>query len=115
MTSPATARNHTALPKARILIEALPWLTRFHGKTVVVKFGGNAMVSPQLQRAFAEDMVYLRYAGRAFAAGESSPLPELPVQYADYACHQRKWLTSELMETELEYWRFQLQGGLPPL
>ncbi|MFF2370404.1 acetylglutamate kinase [Agromyces sp. NPDC058110] len=53
----------TASAKAHVLIDALPWLKRFHGETVVVKFGGNAMVSPELQRAFAEDMVYLRYAG----------------------------------------------------
>ncbi|HEY1105668.1 MAG TPA: acetylglutamate kinase [Agromyces sp.] len=52
-----------AAAKARVLIESLPWLKRFHGETIVVKFGGNAMVSPELQRAFAEDMVYLRYAG----------------------------------------------------
>jgi acetylglutamate kinase len=45
------------------LIESLPWLKRFHDQIIVVKFGGNAMVSPELQRAFAEDMVYLRYAG----------------------------------------------------
>ena len=49
--------------KAQVLIDSLPWLKRFHGETIVVKFGGNAMVSPGLQRAFAEDMVYLRYAG----------------------------------------------------
>jgi acetylglutamate kinase len=49
--------------KAATLIESLPWLQRFHGQIIVVKFGGNAMVSPELQRAFAEDMVYLRYAG----------------------------------------------------
>ena len=52
-----------AARKAETLIESLPWLKRFHGETIVVKFGGNAMVSPELQRAFAEDMVYLRYAG----------------------------------------------------
>lgn len=52
-----------AAVKAGVLIESLPWLKRFHGETIVVKFGGNAMVSPELQRAFAEDMVYLRYAG----------------------------------------------------
>ncbi|MFO7690542.1 MAG: acetylglutamate kinase [Cryobacterium sp.] len=45
------------------LIESLPWLKRFHDQIVVVKFGGNAMVSEELQRAFAQDMVYLRYAG----------------------------------------------------
>ena len=52
-----------AARKAETLIESLPWLKRFHGEIIVVKFGGNAMVSPELQRAFAEDMVYLRYAG----------------------------------------------------
>lgn len=49
--------------KAQTLIEALPWLKRFHGKVMVIKFGGNAMVSEELQRAFAEDIVYLRFAG----------------------------------------------------
>ncbi|UQX90103.1 acetylglutamate kinase [Jatrophihabitans telluris] len=49
--------------KASTLIDALPWLERFHGKVIVVKYGGNAMVSPQLQQAFAEDIVFLRYAG----------------------------------------------------
>ncbi len=52
-----------ASSKAATLIEALPWLERFHGETIVIKFGGNAMVSPELQAAFAEDMVFLRYAG----------------------------------------------------
>jgi acetylglutamate kinase len=51
------------LVKAGTLIDALPWLEQFHGKVVVIKYGGNAMVSPQLQRAFAEDIVFLRYAG----------------------------------------------------
>ena len=49
--------------KAATLVDALPWLARFHGKIVVVKYGGNAMTSPELQRAFAEDVVFLRYAG----------------------------------------------------
>ncbi|WP_104162349.1 acetylglutamate kinase [Cryobacterium sp. N22] len=49
--------------KAATLIEALPWLKKFHDQIIVIKFGGNAMVSEELQRAFAEDMVYLRYAG----------------------------------------------------
>jgi acetylglutamate kinase len=52
-----------AADKAATLIESLPWLKRFHDQIIVVKFGGNAMVSEELQRAFAEDMVYLRYAG----------------------------------------------------
>jgi acetylglutamate kinase len=59
----ADARAEGAEVKAGTLIESLGWLKRFSGKIVVVKFGGNAMVSPELQKAFAEDMVYLRYVG----------------------------------------------------
>jgi acetylglutamate kinase len=62
-TSQPTARGHAALPKAGALVEALPWLKSFSGRTVVVKYGGNAMTSPELQAAFAEDVVFLRYAG----------------------------------------------------
>jgi acetylglutamate kinase len=46
-----------------MLVEALPWLKRFSGRTVVVKYGGNAMTSDELRTAFAEDVVFLRYAG----------------------------------------------------
>jgi acetylglutamate kinase len=49
--------------KTAVLIESLPWLKQFHGKIMVVKFGGNAMVDEKLQRAFAEDMAYLHFAG----------------------------------------------------
>lgn len=56
-------RHADALRKVRTLVEALPWLTRFHGKTVVVKFGGNAMTDDALKQAFAQDIVFLRYAG----------------------------------------------------
>ncbi|GAA1591394.1 acetylglutamate kinase [Actinoplanes couchii] len=52
-----------AQQKAEILIEALPWLERFHGATVVIKYGGNAMVDPALSEAFAADMVFLRHVG----------------------------------------------------
>ncbi|GHC42217.1 acetylglutamate kinase [Streptomyces cinnamoneus] len=58
-----STRRHTALPKARTLVEALPWLTRHHGKTVVIKFGGNAMVDEELKGAFAQDVVFLRQSG----------------------------------------------------
>jgi acetylglutamate kinase len=67
MTAPGTdsaARfDPSATAKASALIESLPWLKRFSGETIVVKFGGNAMIDDELKRAFAEDMVYLRYAG----------------------------------------------------
>jgi acetylglutamate kinase len=52
-----------ALEKAAVLVDALPWLQRFHDKIVVIKYGGNAMTSPELQAAFAEDVMFLRYAG----------------------------------------------------
>jgi acetylglutamate kinase len=52
-----------AAAKAAVLVESLPWLKRFAGKIIVVKFGGNAMVDQDLKRTFAEDMVYLRHAG----------------------------------------------------
>jgi acetylglutamate kinase len=58
-----TATIDLAQEKAATLIEALPWLARFHGATVVVKYGGNAMTDPELKKAFAADMVFLRYAG----------------------------------------------------
>ena len=59
----STARGHVALPKAAALVEALPWLKSFSGKTVVVKYGGHAMTTPELQASFAEDVVFLRYCG----------------------------------------------------
>jgi acetylglutamate kinase len=51
------------LEKARILVEALPWISRFRGKTVVVKVGGRAMDEPALRRAFAEDLILLSWVG----------------------------------------------------
>jgi len=61
--APAASRGHAALPKAQVLVEALPWLARFSGKTVVVKYGGHAMSELSLRDSFAEDIVFLRYAG----------------------------------------------------
>ncbi len=52
-----------AQKKAETLVEALPWFERFHGSIVVIKYGGNAMTDEALKRAFAEDIVFLRYAG----------------------------------------------------
>jgi acetylglutamate kinase len=58
-----SSRHAAALEKAGLLVEALPWLERFHNKVVVIKYGGNAMTDIALQQAFAEDVVFLRYAG----------------------------------------------------
>ena len=52
-----------ATDKAATLAAALPWLKTYHGKTIVVKYGGNAMTDDSLKKAFAEDIVFLRYAG----------------------------------------------------
>ena len=49
--------------KAQILAQALPYIRRFHGKTMVIKYGGNAMTDPALQAAFAEDVVLLKLVG----------------------------------------------------
>jgi acetylglutamate kinase len=49
--------------KAKTLVEAAPWIRKFQGKIVVIKFGGNAMVDEALQRSFAEDVAFLRLVG----------------------------------------------------
>jgi len=52
-----------AQQKADLLAQALPYIRRFHGKTMVIKYGGNAMTDPALQAAFAEDVVLLKLVG----------------------------------------------------
>ncbi|HTN83814.1 MAG TPA: condensation domain-containing protein, partial [Sorangium sp.] len=51
----------------------------------------------------------------AFSRGLPSPLPELPIQYADYAVWQRAWLSGEVLEAQLAYWKKQLSGAPPAL
>lgn len=63
MTEIRTDEDAAAAVKAATLIESLTWLKKFRDEIIVVKFGGNAMVSEELTRAFAEDMVYLRTVG----------------------------------------------------
>ncbi len=58
-----TTTPEEAAAKAAVLIESLPWITRFAGRVVVLKFGGHAMVDDALTAAFAEDVVYLRTVG----------------------------------------------------
>jgi acetylglutamate kinase len=58
-----STRTASAQAKAAVLVQALPWLGRFRGRTVVVKFGGNAMTDDALMDSFAEDLVFLRLAG----------------------------------------------------
>ncbi|MEQ8997811.1 MAG: amino acid adenylation domain-containing protein [Coleofasciculus sp. B1-GNL1-01] len=51
----------------------------------------------------------------AFSTGQPSPLPELPIQYADFAAWQRQWLQGEVLDNQLSYWRQQLKGAPPIL
>nr|WP_017314620.1 non-ribosomal peptide synthetase [Mastigocladopsis repens] len=52
---------------------------------------------------------------QAFLTGSLNPLPELPIQYADYAVWQRQWLEGEVIENQLKYWKQQLAGATPVL
>jgi acetylglutamate kinase len=54
---------HAAASPSQVLAQALPFLRQFHGKTMVIKYGGNAMTDPALQKAFAEDVVLLKLVG----------------------------------------------------
>jgi acetylglutamate kinase len=58
-----SSQNRPDPAKASTLAAALPWLKRYHGRTVVVKYGGNAMTDDTLKTAFAEDIAFLRFAG----------------------------------------------------
>ncbi|APW47752.1 acetylglutamate kinase [Rhodoferax antarcticus] len=60
MTEPTTIHSHD---QAQTLAQALPYIRKFHGKTMVIKYGGNAMTDPALQQAFAEDVVLLKLVG----------------------------------------------------
>ena len=67
MTHPSSAEpdltHIAARDKAEILAQALPYIRKFHGKTLVIKYGGNAMTDPALQQDFAEDIVLLKLVG----------------------------------------------------
>src|ERR1700710_1146819 len=61
---PPSGVDHIApREKAEILAQALPYIRRFHGKTIVIKYGGNAMTDPGVQQDFAEDVVLLKLVG----------------------------------------------------
>ncbi len=63
MSQPASTRSIPLVEKASILTETLPWLETYAGKTVVIKYGGNAMVDENLKRAFAQDIVFMKRCG----------------------------------------------------
>ncbi|MCT2178531.1 acetylglutamate kinase [Brachybacterium muris] len=61
--TPLDAARIKARDKSAVLIEALPWMQRFRGRIVVIKYGGNAMIDDELRRAFAADIVFMQLAG----------------------------------------------------
>jgi acetylglutamate kinase len=66
MSTPPTPKALAGIDprvKAEILAQALPYIRKFHGKTIVIKYGGNAMTDPELQADFAEDVVLLKLVG----------------------------------------------------
>lgn len=63
MTQNTDQPSYSSTVKADVLSEALPYIRRFHGKTIVIKYGGNAMTEEHLQRSFAHDVVLLKLVG----------------------------------------------------
>jgi acetylglutamate kinase len=63
MTTPSDLTTIPPRDKAEILAQALPYIRKYHGKTMVIKYGGNAMTDPALQQDFAEDVVLLKLVG----------------------------------------------------
>ena len=63
MTTPPDLTSIPPRDKAEILAQALPYIRKYHGKTMVIKYGGNAMTDPALQQDFAEDVVLLKLVG----------------------------------------------------
>ena len=79
----------------------------------ILLFTMHHIVSDEWSAAILINEVSVLY--DAFTRGRPSPLPALPVQYADFAVWQREWLRGEELERQLAYWRQQLAGELPPL
>ncbi|HYG12243.1 MAG TPA: amino acid adenylation domain-containing protein, partial [Pyrinomonadaceae bacterium] len=79
---------------------------------VVVRIEHHIISDASSQEIFVREVATL-YA--AYADGKPSPLPELPLQYADYAVWQRKRLQGEALEQQLDYWKRQLGGNIPLL
>src|SRR2546430_16971113 len=75
MRTPMSNAAQTPAHKANVLAEALPYIKRFHGKTLVVKYGGNAMIEEPLKRSFANDVVLLHLVGMNPALGHGGRPP----------------------------------------
>ena len=105
--------------KAETLIESLPWLQDFHGKVVVIKFGGNAMVDEQLSKAFAEDMAYLRFVGIKPVVVHGGG-PQITARLAELGIETEfrsglRVTTPEVIEVVKDVLRNQISSGLASL
>jgi len=88
-------------------------LLRLDEKTHVLLLNMHHIVSDGWsQGVFVRELMALY---RAFVDDQPSPLPELPIQYADFAAWQREWLQGEVLDRQLSYWKQQLGGPLPTL
>ena len=86
----------TPQAKAAVLVEALPWLTKLHGETIVVKYGGHAMTTPELRASFAADMAYLRAKGiQCFGVGPATDIEDGAKGFGAHS-DQERILESEL-------------------
>jgi len=105
-----------AREQAAVLAEAVPWLQRFHGTTIVVKFGGHAMVDPALTDAFAADIVFLRLAGlRPIVVHGGGPQINARLEVRGIASEFRGGLrvtTPEVMEVVREVLTGEVQADL---
>ncbi|HYV13041.1 MAG TPA: SDR family NAD(P)-dependent oxidoreductase, partial [Pyrinomonadaceae bacterium] len=88
-------------------------LLRLGDEEHVMLFTMHHIVSDGWSLGILVSEVTVLYA--AYANGEESPIPELPIQYADYAAWQRSWLQGDVLEEQLSYWKTQLGGELPML
>jgi acetylglutamate kinase len=109
-----TPRGHAALPKAAALVEALPWLQAFAGRTVVVKYGGHAMTTPELRASFAQDVVFLTLAGvRVVVVHGGGPQVTEHLERLGVASEFRGGLRVTTAET-VEVVRMVLKGQVGP-
>ena len=78
-----TLSRDKALNVAKVLTDALPYIRRFAGKTVVIKYGGNAMVDEHLKRQFAEDVALMKLVGIKFGCRAAFKITDVTVGLGD--------------------------------
>ena len=87
-------------------------LLRLHPQSYVLLFSMHHIISDVWSMGIFIQELSTLYT--AFRSGKPNPLPELPIQYADFAVWQQQWLREQVLETQLNYWKQQL-AGVPPL